>query len=70
MVLAPDNYEGVKITLGSGTFILRMSVHDPQIPINFESDYTGGNKKTAETLLSLLNYGFLNTENLKNFINN
>ncbi|MBD5632681.1 MAG: phosphomannomutase/phosphoglucomutase [Clostridia bacterium] len=69
MRLAPDNYEGVKIGLESGTFILRMSVHDPVMPINFESNFTGGNNKTKAELLKILNgYAFLDTQNLKNSI--
>lgn len=45
-----------------------MSVHDPVMPINFESDYLGGNKQNAKTLLNILQrYSFLNTENLKKF---
>ena len=71
MILAPVNHEGVRINFknGDGSWMLiRMSVHDPVMPINFESDYLGGNKQNAKTLLNILQrYSFLNTENLKKF---
>ena len=75
MALAPDNYEGVKVNFGKGEgdgwFLVRMSVHDPVLPINFESNVKGGNKILAENLYRLLkDYDFLNTENLVNFIRN
>ncbi len=72
MKLAETNYEGVRINFskgdGDGWFLLRMSVHDPVLPINFESDTVGGNKIMAAKLLSILDtYAFLNTENLKKY---
>lgn len=66
--LAPDNYEGVRIKLKGGWILVRMSVHDPVMPINFESDIKGGNKQAAKKLLKVLEaYHFLNVQNLKNF---
>lgn len=75
LALAPDNYEGVKINFGKGEgdgwLLLRMSVHDPVLPINFESNVCGGNRIIAEKLYDLIKgYEFLNTENLKKFIEN
>ncbi|MDE7454061.1 MAG: phosphomannomutase/phosphoglucomutase [Clostridia bacterium] len=72
MRLAEENYEGARINFkkgeGDGWLLLRQSVHDPVIPINFESNSKGGNKLMAETLLKFLEgYEFLNLENLKNF---
>ena len=72
MRLAPENHEGARINFakdaGDGWLLLRQSVHDPVIPINFESNTRGGNKLMAEKLLALLQgYEFLNTENLKKF---
>ena len=58
--IAPDNREGVRITfdleseLDSAWFLLRMSVHDPVLPLNFESDVLGGNRHMAEQLLLAL----------------
>ena len=41
---APDNYEGIRINCedGKGWFLLRLSVHDPIIVLNCESDEEGG----------------------------
>ena len=73
MTLAETNYEGVRINFdkehGDGWLLVRMSVHDPVMPINFESDVKGGNKVMAKKLLSLLApYAFLDTTNLINYI--
>jgi len=69
LTLAPDNYEGVRVNLYGGWFLLRMSVHDPVMPINFESGEAGGNVKAAEKLRELLQgYGFLDLTNLNKFI--
>ena len=73
--LADSNYEGVRINFakdcGDGWLLVRMSVHDPVMPVNFESGTVGGNKLMAEKLLSLLkDYPFLNIDNLKKFIHN
>ena len=70
---ATDNYEGVRMSFkkedGGGWILVRMSVHDPVVPINIESDALGGNLKKAKKLLNLLEaYSFLNVENLKNYI--
>ena len=47
---------------------MRMSVHDPVMPINFESSFKGGNAANAKWLLNALKkYGFLNLKNLENF---
>ncbi len=47
---------------------MRMSVHDPVMPINFESDIAGGNARSAKKLLGLLKeYSFLNPANLEIF---
>lgn len=44
--IADDNREGIRIFLskdiGDGWFLLRLSVHDPIMPLNIESDSTGG----------------------------
>lgn len=51
LTLAPENYEGVRIGLGYGWLLVRMSVHDPVMPINFASDTAGGNKKNSAAAL-------------------
>lgn len=40
--IADDNREGVRISTANGFFLLRLSVHDPVMPINFESNVAGG----------------------------
>ncbi len=43
--IADDNREGIRISTENGFFLLRLSVHDPVMPMNFESDVKGGIKK-------------------------
>lgn len=42
----PNNYEGIRVSCGkengNGWFLLRLSLHDPVIPINIESNIEGG----------------------------
>lgn len=40
--IADDNREGVRISTENGFFLLRLSVHDPVMPLNFESNAKGG----------------------------
>lgn len=52
--IAPDNFEGVRInsTLPNqkGWFLLRLSLHDPVIPLNIESEVEGGMNEIAQSL--------------------
>lgn len=45
-IIADDNHEGVRVsfnkTNGNGWFLLRLSVHDPIMPLNIESNSKGG----------------------------
>lgn len=45
-ILADDSREGVRVSFGKndgdGWFLLRLSVHDPNMPLNIESDSQGG----------------------------
>lgn len=58
--LAPDNREGVRISfnldggVNNAWFLLRLSVHDPVMPLNAESDVPGGVKRMLAALLELL----------------
>ena len=56
--LAPSNYEGVRVNLdeahGNGWFLLRLSLHDPLLPLNIESNTAGGAKKIAAALSGFL----------------
>lgn len=40
--VADDNREGIRVSTEYGWFLLRLSVHDPVMPMNFESDRQGG----------------------------
>lgn len=41
-MLTPNNFEGVHVTCNGGWILIRKSLHDPQMPINIESDLSGG----------------------------
>ena len=53
-----ENYEGVRVNLdrahGNGWFLLRLSLHDPILPLNIESDSPGGLKTIARELAPFL----------------
>ncbi|MGI6664236.1 MAG: phosphomannomutase/phosphoglucomutase [Christensenellaceae bacterium] len=55
---APVNHEGIRVSLdkedGNGWFLVRMSLHDPLLPINVESDEVGGLKKIVALLYEVL----------------
>lgn len=52
--VAKDSFEGIRISFdkdnGNGWMLLRLSVHDPIMPLNVESDSKGGVKKILEKL--------------------
>jgi len=58
--MAPDSREGVRITfnldggVNNAWFQLRMSVHDPILVLNAESDVPGGVKRILRSLYALL----------------
>ncbi len=58
--VAPDNREGVRISfdldsgLNNGWFLLRLSVHDPVMPLNVESDVSGGVRAIIKELYAAL----------------
>ncbi len=71
LVVASDNYEGVRVSVPklNGWFLIRMSVHDPIMPINIESDLDGGAKKIAKILYAYLSeFTGLNCANLEKAI--
>ncbi|MGK7914278.1 MAG: phosphomannomutase/phosphoglucomutase [Prochloraceae cyanobacterium] len=53
--IVPNNYEGVRVSCQSpeekGWFLLRLSLHDPVIPLNIESNVAGGVTQIANRLL-------------------
>lgn len=54
----PRNYEGIRVkcdeTSGNGWFLLRMSLHEPLMPLNIESDEAGGVDKIRAALKPFL----------------
>ena len=59
--LAEPNFEGVRINFEGGWALLRMSLHDPNMPLNIESDKIGGVKEIEKILVELL-AGFENLD--------
>lgn len=53
-VLAPDSREGVRVNFKDadcdGWFVLRLSVHDPVLPLNVESNVAGGVKNIVKRI--------------------
>lgn len=71
--IVPDNYEGIRISFppseGDGWFLLRMSLHEPLMPLNIESNAVGGVKTIARKLYPLLyKYEELDVSTLKDFL--
>ena len=71
--VAPNNYEGVRVNLdkahGDGWFLLRLSLHDPLMPLNVESDSVGGVKIiTRELYRFLQTCDKLDTQKVKEFL--
>ena len=71
--IAPSNYEGIRVNLdkehGNGWFLLRMSLHDPLLPLNVESDDEGGAKIIASALAEFIkNYDKLDAVKLLDFV--
>ena len=57
-IVAEDNHEGIRVSFnkadGDGWFLLRLSVHDPIMPLNIESDSKGGVDKIYKKLVPFL----------------
>ncbi len=65
-VAADDNREGLRAFYKNGWFLLRLSVHDPVMPMNFESDDEGGIAEIIEKIKPFFkNYDLLDTSTLK-----
>ena len=56
--IAPNSYEGIRITFDSdevkGWLLLRMSLHDPQMPLNVEGVREGDCDKLYDIVIELL----------------
>ena len=73
MILAPDNYEGVRVSFTDenkkGWFLLRLSVHDPVMPFNTESDSENGCVEICRSFFDLVkNVKGIDFTTLKEFI--
>ena len=57
-MVVPNNYEGVRISCAEenqkGWFLLRMSLHDPVLPLNVESEVKGGAREITGHLAEFL----------------
>jgi len=67
--LEEPNYEGIRILCSNpmedGWFLLRLSLHDPLMPLNIESDVEGGVKAIVSRLVQLLkDFKHLDTSSL------
>ncbi len=70
--IADDNREGLRVSVdgGEGWFLLRMSVHDPILPMNLESNLPGGVRKTAAALVEFFSrFDRLDITPLHTFLN-
>ncbi len=71
-----DNHEGIRIntdsSCGNGWFLLRLSVHDPIIVLNAESDENGGIMKMCKEVYDVIskaeNIDILDVSALENYI--
>jgi|TARA_A100001015_G_scaffold314678_1_gene424671 phosphomannomutase len=50
----PDNFEGVHVTVPNGWILVRKSLHDPQMPINIESNLEGGATALKQQVVAFL----------------
>ena len=71
--IVPNNYEGVRVSCKSpteeGWFLLRLSLHDPVIPLNIESNVSQGVATIATRLLEFFqNFDALNLSALKTYL--
>ena len=73
---AEDNHEGIRIntdsSCGNGWFLLRLSVHDPIIVLNAESDENGGIMKMCKNVFDVIskaeNIDIIDISALENYI--
>ncbi|MBP9988111.1 MAG: phosphomannomutase/phosphoglucomutase, partial [Ruminococcus sp.] len=71
--IADDNREGMRISAdennGNGWMLLRLSVHDPVMPFNIESNEQGGAIKIAKSFYEFMkNYSEIDIKPLENYI--
>ena len=52
--LTPNNFEGVHVRCDGGWILIRKSLHDPQMPINIESDTADGVEPLKKVVVEFL----------------
>ncbi|MBE9031983.1 phosphomannomutase/phosphoglucomutase [filamentous cyanobacterium LEGE 11480] len=56
--IVPKNHEGIRVACSAATedgwFLLRLSLHDPVLPLNIESNVMGGVGKISDRLVAFL----------------
>ena len=71
--LEKENYEGVRINLTeedkNGWLLLRLSLHDPLLPLNIESNVSGGAKLIAKELFDFIKeFKYLDVTSLEKYV--
>ena len=54
LTIASPSYEGVRIVFDGGWALLRMSLHDPNMPLNIEANAAGGADRIEHEVRELL----------------
>ena len=54
LTIAEPSYEGVRIVFAGGWALLRMSLHDPNMPLNIEADAADGADEIERTVKELI----------------
>ncbi|WHH60300.1 phosphomannomutase/phosphoglucomutase [Petroclostridium sp. X23] len=72
-IVATDNYEGIRVSFnknnGNGWFLLRLSLHDPLMPLNIESREPGGIKTILSELIKFLSmYPEIDVKTIWNYL--
>ncbi|CAI5963972.1 unnamed protein product, partial [Closterium sp. NIES-64] len=66
---APVNYEGVRVSGFGGWFLLRLSLHDPVLPLNIEGPSKAATRRLAEAVVSVTSqFPALDTSALRKYI--
>lgn len=68
--IVKENYEGIRVNCdknnGDGWFLLRLSLHEPVLALNIESDIKGGTQIIIDKLMDFLNrYEKLSKDSLR-----
>lgn len=67
--LEQENYEGVRVNFPTGWLLLRLSVHDPILPLNIETVKKGEAKKVMESLSTFFaQYDFLDLQQMNAYL--